>query len=583
MSLGLSNNFLLGGNNSNNISSIQQKVSDCQAKVESSSQVVTEKSNTLNTLNSDTTQLSSELSTKQSAVSSAQSLLESANSLLASAQSIPVETIKDEEGNTTQDSSARDSAIAQAQQAISEANAQLAAAKAAYEQTQSRLQQKEQETAQAQSELNSANSEKSSAESALASAQSELTAAEQSQNNNKNNNTLSDNKDDDVKNNPFSANKDENPYSTTTRTYIDEDGSIVVETVTDDDDSDEEIDINGEIDKIFNQNDLGDCGLLSSINALASTVKGAEDIKNSIETTTDENGNTVYNVTFAGVNETYTVSEDEIKNAKSSADGRQYSTGDDDMTLMELAVEKCLSGSDDEFIEDCYNRDSSSSEEFGASETEDDRDYLHGVDPNIVSYLFSGDVGARVSVSEENSKAIINDLLQSGSINSAEALTLKDVDGNEFDLKANTDYKIVSQNADGTVEIEEPGFLFFNGKTHTVSIDELYNSDYSCLKSTDDSLKSSVDEMLDNFDPNGDTAIVFANMELDADGNVTSSEVKDMNGEVIDLPQQHAYSVTAVTEDTVTISNPWDTSEELTFNRDELYKLDNFKFYEIAA
>ena len=81
--------------------------------------------------------------------------------------------------------------------------------------------------------------------------------------------------------------------------------------------------------------------------------------------------------------------------------------------------------------------------------------------------------------------------------------------------------------------------------------------------------------MFKEFENNKEnTALVFANME---DGDF--SEIKDSNGEEISLGSNHAYSVIDSNNDTVTLVNPWDTSEEITINKEELFSLDSFKVY----
>ena len=79
------------------------------------------------------------------------------------------------------------------------------------------------------------------------------------------------------------------------------------------------------------QGKTGDCYLLSSVNALSYTEKGAQIIKNSLEY--DENGTTVH---LKGAGDYY-ISDKELNRAKSS---RLYSKGDDDILLFELAVQK---------------------------------------------------------------------------------------------------------------------------------------------------------------------------------------------------------------------------------------------------
>ena len=90
--------------------------------------------------------------------------------------------------------------------------------------------------------------------------------------------------------------------------------------------------INGIIEN-SEQNLIGDCWLLSGLNALSNTSFGSEIIKNAI---TDNNDGT-YSIHFKVPNTSFTITEEEIIEAKSR---NIYSKGDADMLIMELAFEK---------------------------------------------------------------------------------------------------------------------------------------------------------------------------------------------------------------------------------------------------
>ncbi len=107
--------------------------------------------------------------------------------------------------------------------------------------------------------------------------------------------------------------------------------------------------VNGEIDEGVFQGNTGDCWLISAVYSLASTESGSEIIKNAI--TENEDGS--YSVYFEGVDKTYTITEKELKSANKSSllSGlglikSEYSTGDDDMLLIELAMEKLVDEGD---------------------------------------------------------------------------------------------------------------------------------------------------------------------------------------------------------------------------------------------
>lgn len=90
------------------------------------------------------------------------------------------------------------------------------------------------------------------------------------------------------------------------------------------------VQINGKIED-FKQGKTGDCWLLDGLKGLANTEEGARAIKDSIFQ--DQDGNV--HVTFQGVNESYAFTPKEIIDAR-----ERLSTGDDDVRVIELAVEK---------------------------------------------------------------------------------------------------------------------------------------------------------------------------------------------------------------------------------------------------
>lgn len=95
--------------------------------------------------------------------------------------------------------------------------------------------------------------------------------------------------------------------------------------------------VNGEIDEKVGQGGTGDCWLLTGVLALNSTDIGKKIIKSSI--TSNADGSVTVN--FKGVGVSYTISLDEIK--KHDTDDIKndaYSNGDNDMLVLELAVEK---------------------------------------------------------------------------------------------------------------------------------------------------------------------------------------------------------------------------------------------------
>ena len=92
-------------------------------------------------------------------------------------------------------------------------------------------------------------------------------------------------------------------------------------------------DSNGEIGSTYQQ-DIGDCWLLSGINALNTTSKGKEIIKDSIKHNKDGS----VTITLKGVNKSYTYSAETIAMNAYSNQSKSFSKGDTDMNLIEKAV-----------------------------------------------------------------------------------------------------------------------------------------------------------------------------------------------------------------------------------------------------
>lgn len=115
------------------------------------------------------------------------------------------------------------------------------------------------------------------------------------------------------------------------------DWKAVEPVATEDDNTTNPSGVNGEIDEYVGQGGTGDCWLLTGVLALNSTEVGKNIIKSSI--TANADGSVTVN--FKGVGVSYTIALDEIK--KHDTDDNKndaYSNGDNDMLVLELAVEK---------------------------------------------------------------------------------------------------------------------------------------------------------------------------------------------------------------------------------------------------
>lgn len=101
----------------------------------------------------------------------------------------------------------------------------------------------------------------------------------------------------------------------------------------------EELKINGEIDEPVIQGNVGDCWLLSGINALNSTDKGKEIIRNAII----PNDDGTVTINFAGVQKQITITPDEIKKYDTDTNFQDmYSNGDNDALVLEIGMRKLI-------------------------------------------------------------------------------------------------------------------------------------------------------------------------------------------------------------------------------------------------
>ena len=103
---------------------------------------------------------------------------------------------------------------------------------------------------------------------------------------------------------------------------------------TNNDAGDNLFEINGQIDD-YSQGQIGDCWLLAGLSALSSSDCGQEVLQKAI--TQNEDGS--YSIYFKGIDDKYVVTQEDLTQARESGD---YSSGDDDVLLFELAFEKAF-------------------------------------------------------------------------------------------------------------------------------------------------------------------------------------------------------------------------------------------------
>lgn len=193
--------------------------------------------------------------------------------------------------------------------------------------------------------------------------------------------------------------------------------------------SDKNKGVNGEIDEAVFQGSTGDCWLLSGVLSLSYTQEGKQAIKEAIKQ--DENGN--YQVTFKGIDKTYTVSQEELKNKNVSTifgglgKKSEYSTGDDDMLLLELAVEKAKSDKDIELPTE--NGLNGSSAYYLYQLFSGTTDYAHNEKESDVKDLLD-----YYQENKENASATLGVINGFSSLEGNHAYAVKDYDGEKITL-----------------------------------------------------------------------------------------------------------------------------------------------------
>lgn len=126
------------------------------------------------------------------------------------------------------------------------------------------------------------------------------------------------------------------------------------------------------------QGKIGDCWLLAGLNSLSFSKEGKEIIKDSII----NNGDGTYKVYFKGVKVSCKVTTEDLDKARAS---KNYSTGDDDVLLFEIAAEKFLRALQDKRVDD--SKFASNAPEFLYGENGNP---LNGGFPNDILYLMVG-------------------------------------------------------------------------------------------------------------------------------------------------------------------------------------------------
>lgn len=253
--------------------------------------------------------------------------------------------------------------------------------------------------------------------------------------------------------------KDGKIHKSTTYYTYNEDGSTVVEAQTVGKNLLEKYDAEGNIiskslelkynsDGIIDDTKQGDertCWLLSGINALRTTEKGREIIKNSIRQN-DDGSVTVY---LNGVNKSYTYTAEDIVFNK-----EKYNTGDDDMNLLVMAIgdfryEKILNET---------NKDNTGDYEFWVANTATLDDTLNGGLLDEAIYYMTG-IDSKVKFSfdsKEEKIELLYEYLEADKSNIAATISFSGIDESiGKSIIANHTYSIVGAD-DENVYVENP-------------------------------------------------------------------------------------------------------------------------------
>ena len=291
----------------------------------------------------------------------------------------------------------------------------------------------------------------------------------------------------------------------------------------------EDVRINGQFDERVQQQGTGDCYLLATLKSLSELSQGQEFIRNTITTNSDGS----FTVSFPGIERSYTFTAEDIDAADSatigSTDGSivgsgmgRYSEGDDDVLLIEMAYEK--------FRDEAYHGQIPSKPEWPAYvlQSTSEANYNAGK-----STLTSGNMSqVMFLLTGEHAEYASGDKISS-----------------ELDKMNNTSDPFVayaSVYADNGYVADSNGAYYKDASGYYKKVDE--NTPANAQRYTFTGAGSN------------DRCITLNGVGASADQKIDLT-TNSVGG--------HAITISAVTDDTITIVNPWDSDKKVTVKRSE--------------
>ena len=280
----------------------------------------------------------------------------------------------------------------------------------------------------------------------------------------------------------------------------------------------------GQIDDTL-QGIIGDCWLLSSVNSLSYCKKGKEIIENTLEY--KDNGDT--NVHFKGFSGTINISAQELRQAKLSDD---YSYGDDDMVILELAVQEVF----DEISALNYAIDPNSADSLTSAlnqtmETEKNGLQLFSGSSATMLYLLTGKKPKVDISSKDELKKVLDKFEKTGGKDMATTANfigetyVKDINGTKVQLSSVNHTLSIKEVKNGIITLVNPW-----DSAETIQISQ---SEFLAAKPKVNSV--------DMSDSSKNVNIINGNYKLDKDGNKVFSF--DRTGEKMKNDDKEEVSV----------------------------------------